>query len=70
MRARRAPDLRPEHGHRPELRQLLVVPTVSSDPTVRIRWPTGSTTANTADDVTHIPARNELVTPVGTPSFL
>jgi transposase len=66
------PVVRPTFGHnkdfRPDLRQLLVVLTVSSDGAVPVAYRVYD--GNTADDVTHIPTWDELVTLVGTPSFL
>jgi transposase len=66
------PVVKPTFGHnkdfRPDLRQLLFVLTVSADGAVPIAYRVHD--GNTADDVTHIPTWDELVTLVGEPSFL
>jgi hypothetical protein len=54
--------------HRPDLKQLLWVLTVSADGAVPIAYRTED--GNTADDVTHIPTWDELVALVGRPDFL
>ncbi len=60
------------HGHnkdhRPDLKQLLWVLTVSADGAVPIAYRTED--GNTADDVTHIPTWDELRALVGRPDFL
>jgi transposase len=54
--------------HRPDLRQLLFVLTVSADGAVPIAYRTED--GNTSDDVTHIPTWDELAVLVGRPGFL
>ncbi|MGH9113835.1 MAG: IS1634 family transposase [Acidimicrobiales bacterium] len=54
--------------HRPDLKQLLWVLTVSADGAVPIAYRTED--GNTADDVTHIPTWDELAALVGRPDFL
>ena len=54
--------------HRPDLKQLLWVLTVSADGAVPIAFRVAD--GNTADDVTHIPTWDELRALVGRPDFL
>lgn len=54
--------------HRPDLKQLLCVLTVSADGAVPVAFRTED--GNTADDVTHIPTWDELRALVGRPDFL
>jgi transposase len=54
--------------HRPDLKQLLWILTVSADGAVPIAY--RSEDGNTADDVTHIPTWDELRALVGRPDFL
>ncbi len=54
--------------HRPDLKQLLWVLTVSADGAVPVAYRTED--GNTADDVTHIPTWDELRALVGRPDFL
>ncbi|MGI8937487.1 MAG: IS1634 family transposase [Iamia sp.] len=54
--------------HRPDLKQLLWVLTVTADGAVPIAYRTED--GNTADDVTHIPTLDELRALVGRPDFL
>ncbi|MGH2675968.1 MAG: IS1634 family transposase [Actinomycetota bacterium] len=54
--------------HRPDLKQLLWVLTVSADGAVPIAYRTED--GNTADDLTHIPTWDELRALVGRPDFL
>jgi transposase len=54
--------------HRPDLKQLLWVLTVSADGAVPIAYRTED--GNTADDITHIPTWDELRALVGRPDFL
>ncbi|MGH2651352.1 MAG: IS1634 family transposase, partial [Actinomycetota bacterium] len=54
--------------HRPDLKQLLWILTVSADGAVPIAYRTED--GNTADDGTHIPTWDELVALVGRPDFL
>jgi transposase len=54
--------------HRPDLKQLLCVLTVSADGAVPIAFRTED--GNTADDVTHIPTWDELAALLGRPDFL
>ena len=54
--------------HRPDLKQLLFVLTVSADGAVPIAFRVED--GNTADDVTHIPTWNELAALVGRTDFL
>jgi transposase len=54
--------------HRPDLKQLLWILTVSADGAVPIAYRTED--GNTADDVTHIPTWDELRALVGRPDFL
>jgi transposase len=54
--------------HRPDLKQLLWILTVSADGAVPIAYRTAD--GNTADDVTHIPTWDELHAVVGRPDFL
>jgi transposase len=54
--------------HRPDLKQLLCVLTVSADGAVPIAFRVED--GNTTDDVTHIPTWDELAVLVGRPDFL
>jgi transposase len=54
--------------HRPDLRQLVWVLTVSADGAVPVAYRVES--GNTNDDVTHVPTWDELVTLVGRADFL
>lgn len=54
--------------HRPDLRQLVWVLTVSADGAVPVAYRVES--GNTNDDVTHVPTWDELVALVGRPDFL
>lgn len=54
--------------HRPDLKQLLCVLTVSADGAVPVAFRVED--GNTADDPTHIPTWDELVVLVGRPDFL
>jgi transposase len=54
--------------HRPDLKQLLCVLTVSADGAVPIAFRVED--GNTTDDVTHIPTWDELAALVGRPDFL
>lgn len=54
--------------HRPDLKQLLCVLTVSADGAVPIAFRVED--GNTSDDVTHIPTWDELAALVGRPDFL
>lgn len=54
--------------HRPDLRQLVWVLTVSADGAVPVAYRVGS--GNTNDDVTHVPTWDELVALVGRADFL
>ncbi|CAN5904153.1 hypothetical protein BH23ACT2_BH23ACT2_31580 [soil metagenome] len=54
--------------HRPDLKQLLWILTISADGAVPIAYRTED--GNTADDVTHIPTWDELAALVGRPDFL
>lgn len=60
------------HGHnkdhRPDLKQLLWILTISADGAVPIAYRTAD--GNTADDLTHIPTWDELVALVGRADFL
>lgn len=60
------------HGHnkdfRPDLKQLLLILTVSADGAVPIAYRVAD--GNTPDDVTHIPTWDELRALVGRPDFL
>lgn len=54
--------------HRPDLKQLLLVLTVSADGAVPVAFRVED--GNTTDDVTHIPTWDELAALVGRPDFL
>lgn len=54
--------------HRPDLKQLLCVLTVSADGAVPVAFRVED--GNTSDDVTHIPTWDELAALVGRPDFL
>ena len=54
--------------HRPDLKQLLWILTISADGAVPIAYRTAD--GNTSDDVTHMPTWDELVALVGRPDFL
>lgn len=68
--AKTAPAITYGHNkdHRPDLKQLLWVLTVSADGAVPVAYRTED--GNTTDDVTHIPTWDELRALVGRPDFL
>ena len=64
------PAIRHGHNkdHRPDLKQLLFILTISADGAVPIAYRVAD--GNTVDDVTHIPTWDELHALVGSPDFL
>ena len=64
------PAIRHGHNkdHRPDLKQLLFILTISADGAVPVAFRV--TDGNTPDDVTHIPTWDELHALVGSPDFL